>query len=65
MVGSQSIYQEGLVNNATKGQFQKLFLPLSSTMEGDTTNFFYLQANSRRNVICLLPSKRNKAVVMN
>ncbi len=39
-VGPQELYIDSLINKARKGEIKELIFALSSTMEGDTTNFY-------------------------
>jgi|TARA_B110000967_G_C18885979_1_gene564007 recombination protein RecR len=50
-IGPQNLQIESLINKVEKGETKELIFALSSTMEGDTTNFYIYRQIERFNII--------------
>ncbi|TXD50272.1 MULTISPECIES: recombination mediator RecR [unclassified Polaribacter] len=50
-IGPQNLQIESLINKVEKGETKELIFALSSTMEGDTTNFYIYKQIERFNII--------------
>lgn len=51
-IGPSDLYIESLVNKIREGEVKELLFALSSTMEGDTTNFYIYKQIEDFSVIC-------------